>query len=81
MKQSRILYLITIESHDVFHGRHVNHFSLVASEYLGPGSELVRVVCAVLLHKPGVPAHVVHLLKERNIVRRPITYKYHNILQ
>lgn len=59
---------LTIVTHDALHAVHVGDFGRIATEYLGPGSELVGEVCSLSFHLLRVAAQIVYRLMERHII-------------
>ena len=66
--------LRTVVSHDIFHGFHISHFSLVTPEDFSSGSQIIRVVQTQLLDQYWIATPVVNFFMERNVVGGPISW-------
>lgn len=75
--KAKWLVMVTVVSHDVFEGRQVAHWRLIAAEDLGARAKVVGKVLAVLLPHLLVSAQVVDLTVERHVVGRPVTCGTH----
>lgn len=69
--------MVTVVSHDVFEGRQVAHWRLIAAEDLGARAKVIWEFLAVLLPHLLVSAQVVDLTVERHVVGRPVTCGTH----